>query len=75
VVFISSINKDNLAKRDWQESKRCCFCHKDETIKHLFLNAIFIMLCGLLYVRHHVYISLLVFLTCLEVGYVVLEKI
>jgi hypothetical protein len=31
------LTKDNLAKRSWQGSKVCCFCHKDETIQHLFL--------------------------------------
>jgi hypothetical protein len=30
--------KDNLAKRKWQDRKDCCFCHKNETVKHLFLS-------------------------------------
>ena len=29
------LTKDNLAKRNWYGSKKCVFCHKDETIKHL----------------------------------------
>jgi hypothetical protein len=28
--------KDNLAKRNWNGGKQCCFCHENETIKHLF---------------------------------------
>ncbi|WVZ53298.1 hypothetical protein U9M48_004264 [Paspalum notatum var. saurae] len=35
------LTKDNLAKRNWQGSKQCCFCHKDETIKHLFFECRF----------------------------------
>ncbi|WVZ64235.1 hypothetical protein U9M48_013790 [Paspalum notatum var. saurae] len=35
------LTKDNLAKRNWQGSKKCCFCHKDETIKHLFFECRF----------------------------------
>ena len=35
------LTKDNLAKRNWQGSKSCCFCHKDETIKHLFFDCRF----------------------------------
>jgi len=31
------LTKDNLAKRHWQ-NKTCCFCHKSETIKHLFFE-------------------------------------
>lgn len=32
------LSKDNLAKRNWEGSKRCNFCDNDETIKHLFLD-------------------------------------
>jgi hypothetical protein len=32
------LTKDNLAKRNWNGSVKCCFCHKDETIKHLFFE-------------------------------------
>ena len=35
------LTKDNLAKRNWQGSKRCVFCHHDETIKHLFFQCNF----------------------------------
>jgi hypothetical protein len=35
------LTKDNLAKRNWHGSKMCCFCHKDETIKHLFFECHF----------------------------------
>jgi hypothetical protein len=30
------LTKDNLAKRIWNDGKQCCFCHENETIKHLF---------------------------------------
>jgi hypothetical protein len=29
------LTKDNLAKRNWKGSLKCCFCHKNETIRHL----------------------------------------
>ena len=35
------LTKDNLAKRNWHGSKKCVFCHKDETIKHLFFECRF----------------------------------
>ena len=35
------LTKDYLAKRNWHGSKKCLFCHKDETIKHLFLECKF----------------------------------
>lgn len=31
------LTKDNLAKRNWTGSKRCCFCDQEESIKHLFI--------------------------------------
>uniref|UniRef100_A0A452YE56 Reverse transcriptase zinc-binding domain-containing protein n=1 Tax=Aegilops tauschii subsp. strangulata TaxID=200361 RepID=A0A452YE56_AEGTS len=33
--------KDNLARRNWQGSKKCCFCTHDETIEHLFFQCNF----------------------------------
>jgi hypothetical protein len=30
--------KDNLVKQNWHGSKKCVFCHQDETIKHLFFQ-------------------------------------
>jgi hypothetical protein len=33
--------KDNLARRNWNGSKACVFCHQDETIKHLFFHCRF----------------------------------
>jgi hypothetical protein len=30
--------KDNLAKRNWQDSKKCCHCDQDETLQHLFIS-------------------------------------
>jgi hypothetical protein len=32
------LTKDNLAKRNWQGSKYCCFCSNFETIQHLFFE-------------------------------------
>lgn len=32
------LTKDNLAKRNWQGSLKCCFCDADESIQHLFLS-------------------------------------
>ena len=32
------LTKDNLAKRSWKGSKRCCLCDQDESIQHLFLK-------------------------------------
>jgi hypothetical protein len=32
------LTKDNLAKQNWNDNVKCCFCHKDETIKHLFFE-------------------------------------
>ena len=40
------LTKDNLAKRNWplhfcwQGNQQCCFCHENETVKHLFLTAV-----------------------------------
>jgi len=35
------LTKDNLVKHNWQGTKTCCFCHKEETIKHLFFDCRF----------------------------------
>jgi hypothetical protein len=32
------LTKDNLAKRNWNEGKQCCFCQENETIKHLIFE-------------------------------------
>ena len=32
------LTKDNLIKRRWVGSPRCCFCDHDETIQHLFIE-------------------------------------
>jgi hypothetical protein len=32
------LTKDNLAKKNWHESKKCVFCPQEETIKHLFFQ-------------------------------------
>jgi hypothetical protein len=30
------LTKDNLARKNWKGSQRCCFCNNNETIQHLF---------------------------------------
>ena len=41
-IFLWFLNKgviltrDNLARRNWQGSKKCVFCNHNESIKHLF---------------------------------------
>jgi hypothetical protein len=35
------LTRNNLAKRNWHGSKECVFCHRDETIKHLFFQCRF----------------------------------
>jgi hypothetical protein len=32
------VTKDNLIKRKWQGSDKCCFCDHKETMQHLFLR-------------------------------------
>lgn len=41
--------KDNLARRNWPGSKKCCFCHNDEKIKHLFFQWSLIQVTSYLY--------------------------
>jgi hypothetical protein len=36
-----SLTKDNLAKRNWQGSIKCCFLCSVEIIQHLFFNCHF----------------------------------
>jgi hypothetical protein len=33
-----ALTKDNLARRRWKGSLKCCFCNIDETIQHLFFD-------------------------------------
>ena len=37
-----NLTRDNLAKGSWQGSKKCVFCHHDESIKHLFFQCNFV---------------------------------
>jgi hypothetical protein len=30
------LTKDNLARRQWQGDRNCCFCYSNESIQHLF---------------------------------------
>jgi hypothetical protein len=36
------LTKDNLKKRNWQGSSRCCFCDHEETVQNLFIDCPFI---------------------------------
>jgi hypothetical protein len=36
------LTKDNLAKRNWLDCKKCCFCDHDESIQHLFVRCPFV---------------------------------
>lgn len=33
-----TLTKDNLARRNWNGSTKCCFCNLSENIEHLLLN-------------------------------------
>ena len=33
-----TLTKDNLIKRKWKGSAKCCFCNSNETIQHLFFD-------------------------------------
>jgi hypothetical protein len=35
------LTKDNLIKHNWQGNEKCCFCHENETIKHILLECRF----------------------------------
>ena len=35
------LTKDNLIKRNWRGSNKCCFCINKETIQHLFIECPF----------------------------------
>jgi hypothetical protein len=35
------LTKDNLMKRKWTGSQKCCFCNNNETVDHLFLHCPF----------------------------------
>jgi len=32
------LTNDNLAKRNWHDIEKCCFCHKNKKTKHLFFE-------------------------------------
>jgi hypothetical protein len=35
------LTKDNLARRQWQGYRKCCFCSIEESIQHLFFDCHF----------------------------------
>jgi hypothetical protein len=63
------LTKDNLAKRNWQGNKRCCFCANDETIQHLFFSVILLEQFGPSHMRLQVFRNLIAYHICLEIGY------
>jgi hypothetical protein len=45
------LTKDNLARKNWDGSKQCCFCQRDESIHHLFFECHYaIFLWGLTHI-------------------------
>uniref|UniRef100_A0A453KQA4 Reverse transcriptase zinc-binding domain-containing protein n=1 Tax=Aegilops tauschii subsp. strangulata TaxID=200361 RepID=A0A453KQA4_AEGTS len=40
------LTKDNLIKRNWVGSSRCCYCDQDESIQHHFSIAHWQNCCG-----------------------------
>jgi len=36
-----TLTKDNLAKKNWKGSMKCCYCNYDESIQHLFFQCDF----------------------------------
>lgn len=39
------LTKNKLARRNWNGSLRFCFCMKNETIQHLFLDCHYTKIC------------------------------
>lgn len=35
------LTRDNLAKRNWNGSKKCCFCGSEDTVNHVFISCHF----------------------------------
>jgi hypothetical protein len=62
------LTKDNLAKRNWNGSKQCVFCHENESIQHLFWSVDSHVWYGLWSMWHGDYLSHLVCLICSMVG-------
>jgi hypothetical protein len=69
------LTKDNLARRNWQENKTCCFCHEIETIQHLFFDCRFARLIWALIHMALGYLNHIVYLICLFPGLVALIEI
>jgi hypothetical protein len=68
------LTKDNWAKRNWQGSVLCCFCHNVEIIQHLFFKCPFArVIWSIVQVATNLYLPR-VCLICLERGCGVLIK-
>jgi hypothetical protein len=66
-----TLTKDNLAKRNWQGSLKCCFCSPTETIQHLFFDC---HLASFIWNAVHITFGIqppLVSLICLEHGWMI----
>ena len=47
--------KVNLSKGNWQSSNTCCFCDKDKTIRHLFIDCpLRQIICHIVYIAFHI---------------------
>jgi hypothetical protein len=58
--------KDNLAWRQWQGDRKCCFCSSNESIQHLFLTTILLSLFGELFMFPLIYYHQLVYCNTLK---------
>jgi hypothetical protein len=66
------LTKDNLAKRNWQGSLKCCFCSVIETIQHLFFDCHFArFIWNTVHITFGIQPPPLVSLICLEHGLMV----
>jgi hypothetical protein len=53
------LTKDNLLKRNWQGSLRCCFCDHDESLQHLFIKCSFVkVIWQIVYMAFNITLSL-----------------
>jgi hypothetical protein len=58
------LTKDNLAKQNWNDCQKCCFCDSNETVDHLFLNSPFAKIVW----RMVIYPRRIVLIICLVTG-------
>ena len=63
------LTKDNLAKRNWQGNRACCFYLHEETIQHLFFIVGLLEQSGPSFIVLLAYLNLLTPLICLGHGW------